>query len=497
MSAGGNAVDGAIAAVAAQGVVAPETCGIGGDLFALIQVPGEERPRALNASGRAGSNADPQVLRSEGYDQVPQDHPLTVTIPGCIDGLAALARGMGRLPLAESLAPAIRLAESGFEASAEQARAFTIRADVYRENPAVAEFYTGGDPVSAGDRLARPALAGTLRAVAEGGRDTFYLGQAAEDIVEAVGGLITMEDLEKDHADWVGPIGAGVADLIAWTSPPNSQGYLGPGTLAVFESLQPPDDPMSPMWWHLLIESYRCLSWERNDLIADPGHIPLGAGLLLDSDRLARAAATVSRERAGIWPERMPPASGTAYLCVADAGGMGVSVIQSNYRGTGSPYGARRSGFLLQDRGGGFGLVPGHPNELGPGKRPLHTLSPTLWSAGTDARLLLGTRGGAVQPQLVAQVGAAAVLAGLPLQEAQHVPRWTVPEFGPGSAPAIRVEPGLPATLLRELRSMGHLIEETEGPQPGWGPVGIIALDGTERLAAADPRVATTSALIF
>ncbi|MGH8945265.1 MAG: gamma-glutamyltransferase, partial [Acidimicrobiia bacterium] len=242
---------------------------------------------------------------------------------------------------------------------------------------------------------------------------------------------------------------------------------------------------------------YRSLAGERNDLVGDPGRLPLPPGLLLDHDRLSRAAATVARDRAGVWPEGMTAVSGTAYLCVADPDGMAVSIIQSNYRGTGSPFGARRSGFLLQDRGGGFGLVPGHPNELGPGKRPLHTLSPTLWTAGKDARWLLGTRGGAVQPQLLAQVGAAVAIAGVPPEEAQQTPRWTVPDFGPGSGPAIRVEPGLPATLLDELRAMGHRIEETEGRQPGWGPVGLIGLEGPEPVAAADPRVDTASALIF
>jgi gamma-glutamyltranspeptidase/glutathione hydrolase len=495
--AGGNAVDGSIAAVAAQGVAAPETCGIGGDLFALVHLPGEDRPRALNASGRAGSNADPATLRAQGHQEVPQDHPLTVTVPGCVDGLAVLASSFARLPLANSLAPAIALAENGFEVSAEQARAFATRAGVYRDNPAVAEFYPGGRPVAAGDRVARPALAATLHAVAAEGRDAFYRGRPAEDIVEAVGGLITMSDLEPSHADWVDPIGVEIAGLVAWTSPPNSQGYLGPGALAVFEMLEPPDDPESPLWWHLLIEAYRCLAWERNDVVADPGHLILPTDLFLDRDRLARAARSVSRERAGLWPVQVWEPSGTAYLCVADSEGIAVSIIQSNYRGTGSPFGARRSGFLLQDRGGGFGLVPGHPNELGPGKRPLHTLSPTLWTDGEEASWLLGTRGGAVQPQLVAQLGAGAIIAGLPPSQVQAMPRWTVPDFGPGSSSRIRFEPGLPRSLLDDLEARGHVVDETEGPQPGWGPVSLIGLVGKKRLAAADPRVETTAALVF
>ncbi len=497
IEAGGNAVDGAIAAVATQGVVAPETCGIGGDLFALVHIPGEDRPRALNASGRAGANADPETLRATGHDQVPPDHPLTVTIPGCVDGLAALADSLGKLPLSDSLAPAIELAAAGFEVSAEQARAFTARAASYRDNPAVAGFYPGGNPVSAGARVARPQLAATLGSIAAEGRDAFYRGRPAEDIVEAVGGLITMADMEPDQSQWVDPIGVEAAGLVAWTTPPNSQGYLGPGALAVFEMLDPPRDADSPRWWHLLIESYRSLAWERNDLIADPDHLALPADLLLDRERLARAAGSVSEDRAGVWPAPVGKPSGTAYLCVADEEGMGVSVIQSNYRGTGSPFGAKRSGFLLQDRGGGFSLVPGHPNELGPGKRPLHTLSPTLWTDGTQARWLLGTRGGAVQPQLVAQVAASVLIAGRSAEQAQQAPRWTVGDFGPEAPSAIAVEPGPPAALLDRLVEMGHEVVVREERQPGWGPVGLIGLEGTRRTAASDPRVTTSAAVVF
>mgnify|MGYP006176559149 CR=1 FL=1 len=210
----------------------------------------------------------------------------------------------------------------------------------------------------------------------------------------------------------IDPIGVQVAGLTAWTIPPNSQGYLGPAALAVFEMLQPPSDPESPDWWHLLIEAFRCVAWERNDLVSDSETLALPANLLLDSERLARAASTVDLRHSGVWPAGMGPVSSTAYLCVVDANGLAVSIIQSNYNGTGSPHGAAHSGFLLHDRGLGFTLMPGHPNELAPGKRPLHTLSPTLWADGDKPRWTLGTRGGSVQPQLVAQLAARAILGG-------------------------------------------------------------------------------------
>lgn len=497
LEAGGNAVDAAIAIVAAQGVVAPETCGLGGDLFALIHRPGWDKPLALNSSGRAGSNADGSELAKQGLRDIPADHPLVVTVPGCVDGLVTLSQELGSIPLGDALAPAIELARDGFPASTEQSRAFTIQADRYRDNPAVACFYPGGRPVAPGDHVTRPELAATLEALAETGeRDTFYLGPPGEDIVEALGGTITMDDLAKTQAEWVEPVALETLGHVAWTIPPNSQGYLGPATLAVFEMLDPPDDPDDPRWWHLLIESYRCLAWERDDVVTDPGTAPLTPGLLVDRDRLRRWAETIG-ERAGSWPDTPHRTHGTAYMCAADTDGMGVSIIQSNYYGTGSPFGAARSGFLLHDRGRGFTLTPGHPNEVLPGKRPMHTLSPTLWTRGSDPAWLIGTRGGDIQPQLVAQLAARIVGARIDPATAQTMPRWAMAEFGPGSGSRVRVEPDTPTAVVEDLRERGHEIEVVDGPQTGWGPMSVIGLDGDVRVAANDPRVDTTAAYVF
>lgn len=493
---GGNAVDAAIAVVAAQGVVAPETCGLGGDLFALIHAPGWERPRALNASGRSGSKVDAEELRSRGLLEIPRDHPAAVTIPGCVDGLVELSSTLGSVDLGEAMRPAIQLAAEGFEVSTEQAAAFARQTEIYGTHPAVAGFYPHGEAVRVGDTVSRPDLAQTLRAIVSDGREGFYGGVAGEDIVAAVDG-ITSSDLAVRQAEWIDPIGIEVRGLTAWTTPPNSQGYLAPATLAVMDLLRVTDDPQDPVWWHSMIESYRALAWERDDIVADPDHVALPVDLLLDPARLRRAAASVDPTTAGVWPAAPASGAGTAFMCVADAHGMAVSIIQSNYHGTGSTFGAARSGFLLQDRGRGFTLMPGHPNELGPGKRPLHTLSPTLWAEGNRPRWLIGTRGGNVQPQLIAQMAARAMMSGQPLAEAQGAPRWTIGGFGPGTRSHPVIEPGLSGSITTELERRGHRISIADGPQPGWGPMSIIELDGSSRSTAPDPRVDTTAALVF
>lgn len=492
---GGNAVDAGIAMVAAQGVVAPETCGLGGDLFALIHRPGWDAPRALNASGRAGTRADPQILRNLEHTEIPRDHPYTATIPGCVDGLTTLSTEFGSLGLNQVLEPSIGLADEGFAVSNEQARAFGAMADVYRHNRAVSSFYPKGQPVEVGDVVKRPDLAATLRSIASSGRDGFYQGQPGEDILVVLGSHVTAEDLTRSQAEWVEPLPCPIGDQMAWTIPPNSAGYLGPATLAVFLQLDPPSDPDDPLWWHLLIEAHRSLAWERDQMVSDPAHLEVDPEDLITPERLEQAARSISRESAGSRPTKPTRPTGTAYMCVTDAAGLSVSIIQSNYRGTGSPFGAERSGFLLQDRGGGFNLEPGHPNELGPGKRPAHTLSPTLWTRETETSWILGTRGGEIQPQLIAQMAARAIVGGADLAEAQSAPRWSMTEYGPGSTSSVSLEPDSGAAGA--LRSLGHDVIELSSPQPGWGPMSIINRRPEEVLAAADPRVDTATALVF
>ena len=364
---------------------------------------------------------------------------------------------------------------------------------VYANNPAVAGLYPGGRPVEPGETVIRSDLARTLREIADGGRDAFYGGVPGEDIATVLGPYVSVEDMGRPQYDWIDPLAVAIGEETAWTIPPNSAGFLGPATLAVFLRLDPPDDPTDPLWWHLMIEAHRSLAWERDQLVSDPDIAPLAPEALVSDERLDRAAAAVSRERASTWPT--PPAvpSGTAYMCVSDRAGLSVSIINSNYHGTGSPFGAARSGFLLQDRGRGFNLEPDHPNELGPGKRPAHTLSPTLWTRDDRTSWLLGTRGGEIQPQLVAQLAARAIVGGEDLAAAQAAPRWAMTEYGPGDRSAISLEPG--TGVEDALTGLGHHVTTKDSPQPGWGPMSIIDRRTDIARAAADPRVTTAMAL--
>jgi gamma-glutamyltranspeptidase/glutathione hydrolase len=492
---GGIAVDAAVAANAVLGVVAPETCGIGGDLMALVHKPGMSRPDVLNSSGRAGTGADPDKLRARGHRLMPAFDPHTVTVPGCVDGWEALLARYGTGELSSIVAPAIALATQGFPASVELVAALTRRPEHARQDAATALF-PGGQPPVVGEQLRRPDLAATLGAVADNGRAGFYLGPAGKGIVRATEGVITFDDLERVQSEWTEPLGRDVFGLTGWTVPPNSQGYLTLASAAVYERLEAPDDPEDPRSWHLAIEAYRSMAVDRNDMVADPDYLSELPDSLLSDERVAERAALVDPGRAGRFSAPRPGPGGTAYLAVIDAQGLAVSFIQSIFMGLGSGLGAGEAGFFLHNRGAGFNLDPGHPNELGPGKRPLHTLSPSLWTRGDRIACLLGTRGGDYQPQLLLQVAVRCLKAGIGPWQAQAGPRWMVDPINDDS-PVVAVEAGTPRRTVDELERLGHKVAVREDVQHGWGPVSLITIDDRgKRTAAADPRGATATAAV-
>lgn len=493
LAQGGNAVDAALAANAVLGVVAPETCGIGGDLFALVHRPGDPAPFALNASGRAGSGSNPDRLRAEGAEEIPPFSHHSVTVPGCVSGWQALLQRFGRLDFAAVLVPALRLAETGFPVSVELARALAQRGDLLARQPGMRELFPDGSPPPPGVPVRRPLLAAVLSAIARQGADGFYLGAAGASVVEASQGLITQDDLSKQHADWVEPLGTEVFGLEAWTVPPNSQGYLVLAAARILEEFgHALGDSATAL--HLEIEAFRAAAADRDLLVADPDHLPLPASELLSPKRLAARAAALDPDRVTAQPVGSSK-GGTAYLCCMDSDGVGVSLIQSNYMGLGSNV-ATSTGFILQNRGAGFTLQPGHPNLLAPGKRPFHTLSPTLWTRQGVLAGLLGTRGGHQQPQYVLRLARLLFSAGASPANAQDAPRWA--DATDAAHPhRVKLEARVGEQTVAELQRRGHEVVVAAAYEPGWGPASVLTVSPSGlRTGAADPRTSTTSAAV-
>jgi len=494
IAAGGNAVDAAIAVDAVLAVVAPDTCGPGGDLFALIHQPGDAIPSTLNSSGRAGSGVTADDIRDAGHGEIPYRSRWSITVPGCVDGWEALVGRFGSLPLSMSLAPAIEIARNGFPVSLELADSLERLIDLISDQASSSPLYPKGAPAAFGSVITRPALADTLEAIAASGRDAFYLGAPGNGIIEATGGSVTPDDLSVCQAEWVDPVSLDVFGRTAWTVGPNSQGYLTLATTWIFEHLDPPDDPNDPLFHHLLIEAYRSVAWERSMYVTDPATAPLTALELLDPERLAKRASAIDRARAGRWPTPEPSQGGTSYMTVKDGSGMGVSLIQSNYAGIGSGLSAGSTGVFLHNRGAGFNLIQGHPNEYQPGRRPMHTLSPTTWTKEASLDLLLGTRGGDQQPQYLAQYAAHHYHAGACTDDSQMAPRWSMEQPLPGTDSSISIEPRFDPTTVASLEALGHHVAEARMWEPGWGPICAIDVGG-EMKGSADPRISTSAAI--
>lgn len=492
MGSGGSAVDGAIAANAVLGVVLPTTCGPGGDLFALIHGPGFERPICLNSSGRAGSGVSAENMRLAGHSTIPLQGLDSITVPGAVDGWMALHERYGSLGLASILAPAISLAENGFPVSSEFSRSLSRIHDRIKEQGSAAPLYVNGIPAP-GSTVRRVRHAEVLRAIAANGRSGFYEGEVGEAIVTTTEQRITPGDLAVNQAEWVEPASLDILGVTGWTIPPNSQGYLTLATLKIFELLEPPHNPEDPSFHHALIEAYRSVASERDTYLSDPATAK-DLGFLLDPLRLEKRAALISTEHASVWPTPQDAPGGTAYLATRDESGLGVSLMQSNFWGIGSGFSAGDTGIFLHNRGAGFNLIRGHRNELTPGRRPLHTLAPTIWTRNGSTALLLGTRGGQFQPQIVAQVAASLLHGNVAPADAQRSPRWQVESWQSGESSVLNMEPALFDTIGGDLAARGHHVQRHDRSTEGWGPVALIdERDGL--VAAADPRVSTATAL--
>ena len=484
LTAGGNAVDAAIATNAAIAVTAPHLCGMGGDLFALIH--DGEHVHALNASGRSGGGAHADALRANGHTTMPFRHDIrTVTIPGCIDGWQTLHDRFATLPLATLLAPAIALAEDGFPASPLLVGSISRLDPQGRQN--LSELCSqAGQP---GDRVRRPGVASALRAIARSGREAFYEGEFGQGLHELGAGWFTRNDLARSQAEWVTPLSATAWDVDLWTIPPNSQGYLTLGAAVLASGVAMPMDADDELSAHLLLEAAKVAGFDRPVAL----HAAADGPALLAA--IAARAHLLNSERAANWP--IPARQGdTTYLCTADGGGMGVSLIQSNASGFGSWLVEPNTHINLHNRGLGFSLEAGHPAELRPGTRPPHTLSPALATRDGKLAAVFGTMGGDAQPQILLQLAARLFHYGQSPARAIHAGRWALAGPTTGfdtwaspSGPVVEIEGHAPTEWAAALTARGHRVRVRPEYDSDFGHAQVIIRDPHGFWAgASDPR---------
>ncbi|QXJ26796.1 gamma-glutamyltransferase [Actinomadura graeca] len=492
LRAGGSAVDAAVAAGAVLAVVAPQRGGMGGDLFAIVQA-GPGPPEVMNASGRTGSGADPEILRSEGHLRMPIRHDIrSVPVPGCVDGWLALHGRYGRLPLAEVLRSAVLHAERGFAATPGLVAAVASAAGAPGAwRPAWADRPAGV--------VARPGAARALRAIVDEGRAGFYQGEFGRGLRTLGRGLYRASDLAEPDAEWRRPLGLRAFGHDVWTAGPNSQGYVLLLGLALAEGLGLPGSPDDPAWAHLLAESALAAAGDRAEVL----HEDAEGEALVHPDRIRSLRSAIDPVRH--WRRRGTIVSAdTTVVCAVDERGTGVSLLQSNANGLGSLLFEPRTGINLHSRGISFGLAPGSPAEYGPRRRPPHTLVPVLVTRPDGAlRAVLGTTGGDIQPQILMQLLVRVLRHGASPDAALAAPRWRLAtglgrfETWRGRAPIrLDLEDGAPAAWTGELPGYGHLVRAaTEDDEFGEAQFIEVAPDGTGLRGAAEPRTPHSAAL--
>ena len=493
---GGTAVDAAIAVNAALGFLEPVSCGVGGDLFAILWDPKTKRLYALNGSGRAPKLARADAIPAEPNGTIPVYSPYAWTVPGAVDGWFTLHDRFGKLPMKELLEPAARMADEGAPVPQVIAGAWAIGADRFKDKPGfAATFLPGGRAPREGELFRNPALARTYRALAKDGRKAFYEGPIAGSIdafSRQVGGLLRREDLAAHRSEWVEPISTTYRGVEVWELPPNGQGITVLELLNILERFDLKGMGRdSADFWHVMVEAKKLAFEDRARFIGDPAFAKVPVAGLLSKDYAKERAARIDPKRAARVVEPGDPrlAHGdTTFLVAADEQGGMIALIQSNYTGFGSGYAVAEWGFGLHDRGAQFDLRPGRPNSLEPGKRPFHTIIPAFLCRGGEPLVAFALMGADMQPQGHAQVVVNLVDLGLGLQEAGDVPRF---HHGGSSEPTgarmveggvLHLEPGVPDRIARELARRGHRLEPA--PVQVFGGYQAVARDPATRVYA-------------
>ena len=494
---GGSAVDAAIAANALLGLVEPTGCGIGGDLFAIVWDPRERKLHGYNGSGRSPKGLTREALAKAieqgGGDPlaIPSLGPLPVSVPGCVDGWCALHERFGALSLEDVLAPAIRYARGGAPISEVIAYYWGRSAARLKEYPGFEDvFMPNGRAPREGQIFANTGLASTLEEIGKAGHSGFYRGRVAETIAAFMaehGGYITAEDLASHRGEWVDPVSVNYRGYDVWELPPNGQGIAALQMLQILEGYDiAAMGRTSPEYLHVFTEAKKLAFADRARFYADPAFAPAPVEALI-SDEYADARRALIGERAMQSTDPGQPAleeGDTIYLCTADADGMMVSLIQSNFRGMGSGMTPPGLGFCLQDRGELFDMRPGRPNSYEPGKRPFHTIIPAFITKDGAPFMAFGLMGGATQPQGHAQIIVNLVDFGMNTQEAGDAPRIvhtgssqpTGTEMTDGGL--VNLESGFPEATLRALTERGHVLGGRRGLFGGYQAIRVDLEEG-------------------
>lgn len=489
LRAGGSAADAAIGANAALGFLEPVACGIGGDAFAMVWDPKAKALAGLNGSGRSPRSLTLEIQQARAKNGFIAPYGATaVSTPGAVDAWWTLHRRYGRLKWSDLFEPAIEMARTGVPVAQTIAHYLAASLRTFAKEGAGVEevenfmriWAADGKTPAEGDIFANPALANTYARIARDGRDGFYAGETAAAIdayFRRIGGWLSAADLGAHHSQWVQPLSTNYRGVDVWALPPNSQGL---STLQILNILERFDLSALPFQSaasiHLQAEAKRLAFEDRARYFADPDFAAIPADWLISKAYAAERARMISPKSImqGVRPGEAPSHGDTTYLCAADADGMMVSLIQSNYRGMGSGLAPDGLGFMLQNRGELFDLTPGRPNTYAPGKRPFQTIIPGFATKGGEPWLAFGVMGGDMQPQGQAQIIVNLVDYGLGLQEAGDSPRWhhegsTEPtgQAARGTG-LLRLETGVPQATRKALAAMGWKIGETDGGFGGY-----------------------------
>lgn len=515
LTQGGNAIDAAIAANAVMTVVYPTTCSAGGDIFLLIWDAKTQQIYALNGSGRAPQGMTPEYFAAHNMAEIPTRGPLSINVPGAVDGWFEALERFGSLPAEQVFAPAIALAEEGMPVTANLSKWLERSAPLLAQwAESAATYLPEKRAPRAGERLRQPNLARTYRTLAREGRDVFYhgpIGRAIAEYVQRCGGVLSMEDLERHHSDWVTPLSATYRDYEVYEFPPNSQGLVALEMLNMLEGYDLKAlGHQSTEYLHLLLEAKKLAFADRDRYLSDPAFVDVPVERLLSKNYAAEQRARIDLTRAmPHFTGEMQKDGDTMYLCTADGQGNVVSLIQSLYMGIGSGLVGGETGIALHNRGSYFSLDPRHVNYLQPGKRTMHTLMPGMVLRDGQPHMAIGTMGGDAQPQIHVQLLTAMLDFGLNPQQAISAPRWQsgrayleeradhLPGQGgvdehlhPGIVEMVQMESRFPARTTESLAQLGHHIHMLDAWDSAVGHAQAIVLHPENQLfaGAADPR---------